>query len=61
MTANNAFMIRSFSNGTYAVNVLSGPPLTADQTSALQAYMRGWEGPVVNNTALSDRERFCPK
>lgn len=61
MTSNNAFMIRSFANGTYAVNVISGPPLTPAQTAALQGYMKGWEGPVVNNTALSDKQRFCSK
>ncbi|WP_291056690.1 hypothetical protein, partial [Hyphomonas sp.] len=61
MTANNAFMICSFGNGTYATNVLSGPALTAEQTSALQGYMQGWEGPRVNNASLSDRQRFCPK
>jgi RHS repeat-associated protein len=61
MTSNHAFMIRSFPNGTYATNVISGGALSASDSNSLVEFMQGWEGPTVNNGSLSDKKRFCPK
>jgi hypothetical protein len=61
MTPDRVFMIRYFPDNTYAVNVLSGGPLSDDERSRLIGHMRGWEGPTVNNASLSDKQRFCSK
>lgn len=60
MTTTNVFMVRSFSNGTYATNNVYGPSLTPSMAADLVTHMKGWEGSKVNNSNLTDKQRFCP-